>query len=138
MSTYDPDAIQELQEDIERRSGDRRSMSAEEATQAAIAEHQARQLASGYTPKPTPIGNHVKPPTNPRSLEILRKCEEAGEPAFVFRARDFFSIMVLSYYADVIERYGPDDADFHRDVVIALGDFKDWQKANINQVRYPD
>jgi hypothetical protein len=78
------------------------------------------------------------PMVNPHAHKMVMQAELTGEPLFCFRARDFFSIQVIAFYANIVEQYGPDDADFHRNIVDALGEFKEWQKDHITEVRYPD
>lgn len=75
---------------------------------------------------------------NPHAYKMVMEAEVTGEPLFCFRARDFFSIQVIAFYANIVEQYGPDDAHFHNNIVDALGEFKEWQKDHINEVRYPD
>lgn len=75
---------------------------------------------------------------NPHARRMVEEAEVTGEPLFCFRARDFFSVQVITFYANLVEQYGPDDSEFHRRIIDALGDFKEWQKANVAQVRYPD
>lgn len=75
---------------------------------------------------------------NPHALKMVTEAEQTGEPLFCLRARDFFSIQVIASYAELVERYGPDNPDFLANIVDALGEFKEWQKSNTAIVRYPD
>ena len=75
---------------------------------------------------------------NPHAMRMVMDSQKTGEPLFCFRARDFFSIQVIAFYARIVEEYGPDDAAFHNNIVDALGEFKEWQKDHITEVRYPD
>lgn len=112
-----------LQEDIMKRSGEHEAPDAQRMTEAAQALHQLKQLG------------HAK---NPHAMKMVMDAERTGEPLFCFRARDFFSVQVISHYAEIVEKYGPDDSAFHNNIVDALGEFKEWQKANVSKVRYPD
>lgn len=159
MSMHDPDRVQQLRDDIDKRSGEGASQSAEEAAEAAKEKHRAAQRAQGFDvvgPQPDRESDDDlpltvwSPPTGHRQEEleqmvevktaesILAKARAQGEPVFVFRAKDFFSVMILAHYAEIIEKYGPDDAQFHRDVIDHLNDFKEWQRQNVDKVRYPD
>ena len=141
MTKKSEEELRELREGIEQRSGEGRSASAEEVTEAAQEKHRQAQAQQGFgeviplLPPEVLIGAEVK---NPKALRMIREAEHTGEPVFCFRARDFFSIQIIAYYADIVERYGPDDAGFHQNIIDSLGEFKDWQKANIDKVRYPD
>lgn len=172
MSMHDPDRVQELRDDIDRRSGEGASRSAEETAQDAKEKHRAAQQAKGFDvvgPQPSrdedPPLTVWTPPTghrqdevsekiqqmlgqlretvqqisaNPHAFKMVMEAEATREPLFCFRARDFFSIQVLVHYANIVEQYGPDDAQFHNNIVDAIGEFKEWQKLNVDQVRYPD
>lgn len=176
---HDPDRVEKMRDDIDRRSGEGRSQSAEEAAEAALAAHRAAQLANGYEPKgplypketlePKPpqdnqltmnealeektieqeiheldqqmsrmIQEQLSHSKNPHAMKMVWEAEQTGEPLFCFRARDFFSIQVLVNYANIVEDYGPDNPMFLDKIVDAIGEFKEWQKANVSQVRYPD
>ena len=73
-----------------------------------------------------------------KARHILEACAETGEPIFVFRARDIFSVRVIADYLKEVTEYGPSDYRFQEDIARALAEFKDWQHANVHQVRYPD
>lgn len=77
-------------------------------------------------------------PEPSKAQKLLNECIETEEPFFIFRAKDIFSVMILAQYAEIIEKYGPDDAEFHKDIIDELHLFKDWQRKNIAKVRYPD
>lgn len=146
MSMHDPDRVREMRDDIDRRSVEGGSLSAEESAEAAMQKHRAAQQAAGYEPTPhqaetlwePPVGQKEPMPEIKTAESILAKARANGEPVFVFRAKDFFSVMILAHYAEIIEKYGPDDADFHRDVIDHLNEFKQWQRENVDKVRYPD
>lgn len=159
MSMHDPDRVQKIRDDIERRSGEGQSQSAEELAEDAKAKHRAAQQSAGFdvvAPQPEtiwepPVGGKVvegqfsdpaplfqKNEKRTKDAHILESTSFTGEPIFIFRAKDFFSIQVLTHYANLVEQYGPDDAQFHNDIIDAIGEFKEWQKAHVAQVRYPD
>jgi hypothetical protein len=77
-------------------------------------------------------------PDRSKGERIVHQCLENGEPFFVFRARDIFTIMVLKHYIKIVEDYGPDDPDFQWTIVHFINELKDWQRAHVGQVRYPD
>lgn len=169
MQDREKEDIAALQADIEQRSGEQQSQSAEETAEAAVQKHREAQMASGFDvvgpqPKqerwgkrPGEVGGVVMTPqvgdqaaeyredhsivyhgANPHAYAMVKNAETTGEPLFCFRARDFFAIQVLTHYLDIVERFGPDDATFHENIVDAIGDFKEWQKQNMAQVRFPD
>lgn len=84
------------------------------------------------------ISRQLDKAVNPHAMKMVWEAEKTGEPLFCFRARDFFSIQVLATYANIVEEYGPDNALFHNNIVDAIGEFKEWQRENMGQVRYPD
>lgn len=73
-----------------------------------------------------------------KARSIIEKCAETGEPIFVFRARDIFSVRVIADYLREVEQYGPSDHEFQQEIAQGLQTFKDWQHAHPGQVRYPD
>jgi hypothetical protein len=77
-------------------------------------------------------------PDRSKGERIVHQCLENGEPFFVFRARDIFTIMVLKHYIKIVEDYGPDDPDFQWTIVHFINELKDWQRDHVSQVRYPD
>lgn len=73
-----------------------------------------------------------------KDAKIIQECAASGEPIFVFRAKDLFSVMVIREYQKLIEEYGPDDGHMITDIEVRLSEFKSWQRENVTQVRYPD
>ena len=73
-----------------------------------------------------------------RAKHILEACAGSGEPVFILRARDFFAIMAINHYLQVVEEFGPTNLDFQREIVDTLSGFKNWQRANSDKVRFPD
>lgn len=150
MSTYDPDAVRKMQEEIEAKqtSG---SSSPEDVASLVADNHLRLQAERGHTPAqealqelpdinwigPQQMDQQASKDVMDKGWRILEKLE-FGEPFFIFRAKDFFSVMVLAHYVEVVEKYGPDNASFHTDIIDALGEFKEWQRNNAAKVRYPD
>ena len=77
-------------------------------------------------------------PMQEKEQKILTQCHETGEPIFIFRAKDFFSIQVLQFYLHLVEEFGPDNLDFQQSIVEGVNNFRDWQRENMAKVRYPD
>jgi hypothetical protein len=157
-----------LQADIEQRSAQRPGSGTPEDLSDAVKEaHLAKQGATspaafqGDPPFPTefqdpadlPIGQEIHEidqrmgesaeeqaarSKNPHAFRMVMNAEKTGEPLFCFRARDFFSVQVISHYENLVAMYGPDDAEFHRNIIDALDEFKTWQKQHQTEVRYPD
>lgn len=157
MTEHDQE-LEELRDDIDRRSAEGGSTSAEELAEDAQRRHREAQGATSPAQFKDPatvfmqrLVEEVLPGenpedgrtawdhlANPHAMKMVLEAEKTGEPLFCFRARDFFSIQVIAFYANIVEQYGPDDANFHMKIVDALGEFKEWQKDHIGEVRYPD
>lgn len=135
MSTHDPEGVAALQAEIEAKQG-RGTMSSAELAEDAMRRHIEKQ--GGHPVDPEDGRTTLDLFANPHAFRMVLEAEETREPLFCFRARDFFSIQVIAFYANIVEQYGPDDADFHRNIVDALAEFKEWQKDHITEVRYPD
>lgn len=73
-----------------------------------------------------------------KNREIVRKCEEASEPYFVFRAKDVLSNFVLAYYMKLAEEHLLGDLEFQDSVKQAREDFVRWQRQHPDLVRFPD
>lgn len=75
---------------------------------------------------------------NTKNQRIVKQCEESGEPYIVFRAKDIFSPMVISYYSKLITEHGPVDPEFKGAVDEKFEEFHTWQHENVTEVKYPD
>lgn len=86
--------------------------------------------------------SHLDDPTEgtpkPKGLRIVQQCIDSGEPYFVFRAKDIFSLMVLGEYAELIDKYLPQASEMAAGVADAKDDFHAWQIQNPDRLRYPD
>lgn len=69
---------------------------------------------------------------------ILQKVMVTGEPFFILRAKDLFSVMAISEYLRLIEQYAPENFEFQEGVFESLKTIKEWQKNHPEQLRYPD
>lgn len=160
MSRHDPEEVARMGDDIMRRSGEGASASAEETTQAAqeayLAKQQGATSPASFKDPATVFAeaqaeaeerdDAVEPDfsrpyatsPNPHAMKMVMEAEQTGEPLFCFRARDIFSIQVLVHYANIVEQYGPDNPTFLHNIVDGIGEFKEWQKDHIAEVRYPD
>lgn len=74
----------------------------------------------------------------PKGLRIVEECLASGEPYFVFRAKDIFSLMILGEYAHLIERYLPEAHEMSQGIADAQASFHTWQVLNPHRLRYPD
>lgn len=103
---------------------------------------QIRAANGDYVPDPPSKPVTTEPrevaPFTGKAGEILKKCAVSGEPVFILRAKDIFSVMVIAKYLEIVESYGPSDHEFQATIVNTLQNFKDWQAKNIDKVRYPD
>lgn len=77
-------------------------------------------------------------PARSKGEKIVSECIQAGEPFFVFRARDIFTVMVLRKYAQLVDDFGPNDFDFSEGVHDHIDKTRNWQRANPTRVKYPD
>ncbi len=109
------------------------SEEARKAIQDAMAEHPTSE-------RPTQL--HLFDPDDidivSRSERMAQECIEAGEPFFVLRAKDMFSVMAVHNYAKLVEEYGPLDVEFHGAVTDSAQEMREWQQANPQRVKYPD
>jgi len=81
----------------------------------------------------TPIGR-----VNGKAAKIIREASDTGEPVFVLRAKDIFSVMAVTEYARLVELYGPMDHEFDEAIHNQLNAMKEWQREHAMEVRYPD
>lgn len=73
-----------------------------------------------------------------KAAKILAECASTDEPIFVLRGKDIFSVLGIAGYLDFLEKYSPDDHDLMAELVDQVAEFKQWQKNNMDKVRYPD
>ena len=73
-----------------------------------------------------------------RSEIIAIECVESGEPFFVLRAKDMFSVMAVNNYSKLVDEYGPLDTEFHVAVLDIAQEMREWQMAHQDRVKYPD
>ncbi len=73
-----------------------------------------------------------------RSEFIAAECVESGEPFFVLRAKDIFSVMAVHNYSKLVEEYGPMNIEFHGNIGDLVHEMREWQQANPDRVKYPD
>lgn len=75
-----------------------------------------------------------------KAAKIIADCAQSdtGEPIFVLRAQDIFSIMGIAGYLDLIEKFSPNDHNMEAELCDVIEMFKRWQSENRDQVRYPD
>lgn len=73
-----------------------------------------------------------------KSVRIAHECYGTGEPFFVLRAKDIFSVMAVRKYAELVESYGPIDYDFQEQLEEQVQRLRDWQVEHPHDVKYPD
>jgi len=78
------------------------------------------------------------PHLNGKAAKIIKECSASGEPVFVLRAKDIFSVMAVTEYARIVELYGPLDQELAMGVHDQLEKMKNWQRTHVGEVRYPD
>lgn len=88
-------------------------------------------------------GPFEDPAQHPEQIEskaqrIVRQCEATGEPYFVLRAKDIFSVPALKYYALQVERYGPTNMEFQESLGQSIEMFRSWEGDHAQLTRYPD
>jgi len=81
---------------------------------------------------------HLPNRTQVKAAQIIGDCAISGEPVFIFRAKDIFSIMVIQDYLDRVDKYGNNTGELQEGIVQALQDFRDWQQKNTDRIRFPD
>ena len=75
-------------------------------------------------------------PVSGKAGEILQSLHP-DEPVFVFRAKDLLSPFALLAYRDLVDSYNPGGVHA-RDVNAAIVNFRAWQVANPQKVKFPD
>lgn len=78
----------------------------------------------------------VVPLTEGKAKEILSHLH-AGEPVFIFRAKDILSSFALDKYAEIVEKFAPDSPQLVS-IVDTTNEFRAWQRANPDKVKLPD
>ena len=73
-----------------------------------------------------------------RDKKILFETRNTDEPIFIFRAKDILSIFPLKEYERRVEDYAGDDHEFQQHIATRIAEFKDWQRANPEQIKLPD
>lgn len=73
-----------------------------------------------------------------KSERIAVECRSTGEPFFVLRAKDIFSVMAVREYASLVEQYGPVDYDFQEQLEEQVKSMREWQIRHPYEVKYPD
>lgn len=95
-----------------------------------------RRLQMEYVPAPRV--EIVAEQTHDKTGRILDEVKVSGEPIFVLRAKDIFAPMVVSEYLALAEKYNPRAHTLHGQVGEIQDQMLDWQRANMDKVRYPD
>ena len=67
----------------------------------------------------------------------INDCDKNGEPYFIFRDRDIYSLRILDIYSQLIDDDGcPDE---HKDEINRLKSrFQDWMEDNFDKVNTED
>lgn len=71
-------------------------------------------------------------------LDIVEDCMKKGEPFFVVRAKDQYSIFALKGYITAINGIGSINEAFKASVQDILKRFQTWRSENYAQVKTPD
>jgi len=73
-----------------------------------------------------------------KAAGIIAECAATDEPFFVLRGKDIFSVMGIAAYTGLLEQYSPNDFNMMQSLIEQMERFKEWQKHNMDKVRYPD
>lgn len=73
-----------------------------------------------------------------KAEKIISEVAETGEPIFILRAKDIFSIQAVTRYINLLEEYGPEAEKIVWGASEQHAIMKAWQRDHIEQVRYPD
>lgn len=82
--------------------------------------------------------SHSSEPSDAKGPKIVAECEASGEPYFVLRAKDVFSLEALIHYLELFVRRGPDDESYSDAITSCASEFVHWRDHNPEKVRYPD
>lgn len=155
MSTHDPHRVADLQAKIEEKSGQGGTKSPEEMQAEIRAKHAAAQAQSGYAadpPSPPTLWDpHPRGPVTVedepqhelgairgKAAKIIEEVMQTGEPIFILRAKDIFSVMGVAAYLGQVEQFGPQAFELVRSGSEQLEVMRQWQIDHVGQVRYPD
>ena len=159
MSNHNPEEVAALRREIERKSAEQGGgKTPEQMAEEAVSAHAAKQAAMGFASDPPSkrspvIGDPVFERDGhitrfPRMVDvakiggkaekIIAEVAESGEPIFILRAKDIFSVMAVARYIGMLEEYGPDAHDMTVGATEQQNVMKAWQRANVERVRYPD
>lgn len=72
------------------------------------------------------------------AVGIVQSAFDNGEPVFVLRAKDIFSLPVIGEYLNRVRQYGPTNPSYEKDIEHIFQAFRTWQEMHLGQVRYPD
>jgi hypothetical protein len=75
----------------------------------------------------------MKKQNKKNTIKIVDDCNKAGEPYFIFRARDIYSLRILEIYSQLVDDDGcPDE---HKNEINNLkSKFQDWMENNFDKV----
>lgn len=73
----------------------------------------------------------------PKDGRILRAVDRTDEPIFILRAQDLLSVLAISEYLLLVERYLP-HTELAMEVTHRLEEFREWQRAHPGSVKLPD
>lgn len=159
---HDQEKVDQLREEIEGQSSQRRGslsaqeLAAEQAEAHRLLQEQRATLAADPPSRHTPTGPsmaeealaRVSTPVFPdmvnvakiggKAAKIIKEVAESGEPIFILRAKDIFSIQAVGHYIDLLEKYGPEAHDMAIGASEQNQVMRSWQRDNVSMVRYPD
>lgn len=165
MSNHDPEyvakALAEAESESKKSSG---AKSSEEMEAEAAARHaKAQQMHWASDPSKAVTGEIVWDPSSPKdesykypqpeslrvevvtlsdiggkAAKIIGEVSLTGEPVFILRAKDIFSVQAVAKYIGLLEEFGPDSTDMVWGANEQLAKMKQWQRDNVEKVRYPD
>lgn len=77
---------------------------------------------------------------HPRTTKILNQCLASDEPFIVFRAKDIFTPMVVSYYIGLLENTFGHDSNLEQQEALVehRREMVQWQRRNPERVKLPD
>ena len=73
----------------------------------------------------------------PKDKKIIEDGEARGIPIFVFTAKDIISISALTHYRDICRAEECPQSHI-TEIGVRINEFKEWQKSNPDEIKFPD
>lgn len=83
------------------------------------------------------MGDSPQVPVVGGDIKHLRMVQD-DEPVFVVRASDALAIFVLNHYQQLLHQWVPEYTDMDEGLTEKMKEFKAWQRAHPDRIKFPD